>query len=130
MNDVFSKIIESLDACKSAVTATGATIGRSSQTQDPRLPSGCLLQPSKKRAGLKMAGASVAGPVYNLVYNNVSDAKVDCGNRSSVALSGVTSLGPVILGLEHNTATVIITLTGDTRQPILVLVLMTGHDRS
>ena len=100
------------------MTATGATIGRSSQTEDPRLPSGCLLQPSKRRAGLKVvAGSSVAGPVYNVVYNNVSsDQKVECGNSSSVALAGVTSLGPVSLGVEHNTATVIITLTGDPRQ--------------
>ena len=52
--------------------AAGATIGRVTAASDPSLPSGCLLQPSKPRAGLKMAGGAVAGPVYDVTYNNVT----------------------------------------------------------
>ena len=101
-----------MDDCKKAVEATGAMIGRSSEAEDDSLPTGCLLQPNKKRAGLKMFGSSVSGPVYNVIFNNVSDQSVECGNSSSVALSGVETMGQVTLGLEHNTVTVIITLTG------------------
>ena len=101
-----------MDDCKKAVEATGAMIGRSSEVEDDSLPTGCLLQPNKKRAGLKMFGSSVSGPVYNVIFNNVSDQSVECGNSSSVALSGVETMGQVTLGLEHNTVTVIITLTG------------------
>ena len=69
---VSSTIIDSEAACEAAVEAAGATIGRVTAASDPSLPSGCLLQPSKPRAGLKMAGGAVAGPVYDVTYNNVT----------------------------------------------------------
>lgn len=108
----FRKVIDSEDACKLAVEATGAKINQLSTVIDPRLPSGCILQPNKKRAGLKMLGSSVSGPFYNVKFNKASQQTPSCGNTSAVALTGIVTMGEITIGVEHNTATVIITLTG------------------
>jgi len=106
------KVIDSEDACKLAVEATGAKINQLSTVIDPRLPSGCILQPNKKRAGLKVLGSSVSGPFYNVKFNKASQQTPSCGNTSAVALTGIVTMGEITIGVEHNTATVIITLTG------------------
>ena len=41
------------------------------------------------------------------------DGTPNCGNTSSVALTGTATMGSVFLGMEHNTATLIITLSGN-----------------
>ena len=109
---LFSQKIDSEDACKVAVEATGARINQLTTVTDESLPTGCILQPTKKRAGLKIFGSSVSGPVYNVKFNNASQQTQSCGNFSSVALTGTVTMGGITVGVEHNTATVIITLTG------------------
>ena len=44
------------------------------------------------------------------------DGTPNCGNTSSVALTGTVTMGSVVLGIEHNTATLIITLSGNNRK--------------
>ena len=109
---IFSEIIDSEEACKAAVEATGAKINQLTTVSDTSLPTGCILQPSKKRAGLKILGSSVSGPVYNVKFNKASQQTPSCGNSSSVALTGTVTMNEITVGLEHNTATIIITLTG------------------
>ena len=108
----FSQEIDSEDACKAAVEATGAKINQLTTVTDASLPAGCILQPNKKRAGLKIVGSSVSGPVYNVKFNKASQQTPSCGNSTSVALTGTVTMSEVTVGVEHNTATVIITLTG------------------
>ena len=68
-DDFFSQIIDSEDACKTTVEATGANINQLTTVSDISLPTGCILQPSKKREGLKILESSVSSPVYNVKFN-------------------------------------------------------------
>ena len=60
------------------------------------------------------AGGKVTAGSYQVIFNSAT-SKQSCGNSSSVALTGTSSLGDgVELGLDHNTATLIITMSGPT----------------
>ena len=49
------------------------------------------------------------------MFNSAASSE-SCGNSSSVALTGSSSLEDgVVVGLEHNTATIVLTLTGPSK---------------
>ena len=76
----FSKGITSPESCKTAVDALGVTVGSSSTVSNEKLPPGCLLSP-----------VDAFNPVKEVIFNNAS-TKIECGNKSSVALRGSVTM--------------------------------------
>ena len=60
-------------------------------------------------------GGKVSAGSYLVMFNSAASSE-SCGNSSSVALTGSSSLEDgVVVGLEHNTATIVLTLTGPSK---------------
>jgi len=100
--------------CTKAIMEAGAQLSGAKQVSNPKLPSGCLLQPDNARTGLSFSeDGSVAAPSYTAVFNTLTSSNVTCGNTQIIALQGVSKLGnDVELAVEHNTVTAIITMRG------------------
>eukprot|EP00092_Neocalanus_flemingeri_P016158 GFUD01017488.1.p1 GENE.GFUD01017488.1~~GFUD01017488.1.p1 ORF type:complete len:796 (-),score=158.21 GFUD01017488.1:53-2440(-) len=105
--------LQSVKDCTAAIISAGAQVTSSSTVMDPNLPAGCIMKPDNARAGLRVEAGSVQGPTYSAVFNT-ANSKQTCGlHEHNVALQGTASLLPQVeVGLEHNTVTAIITLTG------------------
>lgn len=105
--------LDSVKDCTAAIVATGAKVSSSITVQDANLPAGCSMKPDSARAGLRLFEGSVQGPSYSAIFNIANSSK-PCGlHADDVALQGTASLGSQVeVGLEHNTVTAIITLTG------------------
>jgi len=110
--DTCTAMIDTEKACTSTILATGALLTTSKTVEDPNLPSGCILTPDNKRAGLSLKKGQVQGPTYTAVFNKINSTQ-SCGTEGDgIALQGISKLSNVEVGIEHNSVTAIITISG------------------
>jgi len=111
--DTCKASIDTIKECTAAILATGTEVTSSITVEDPKLPAGCIMKPDNARRGLRLVNGSVRGPTYSAIFNTAKSS-ISCGAKADdIALQGTAKLGNnVEVGIEHNTNTAIITLSG------------------